>query len=152
MPAPTTDTLLTLLDAADRRPEFRRERLQHAERRCQLGRAGTVKPMVALPPLPTFWAIMSTTMFVSATAAKMRWLTPGRSGTPSSTIRASSRDQGRPADRHLGHPVRLGHDPGALGVAERVRTMTGTSNFLANSMDRECMTPAPTLASSSISS
>ena len=33
-----------------------------------------------------------------------------------------------------------------------LRTCTGTSNFLANSIDRECMTPAPALASSSISS
>ena len=32
------------------------------------------------------------------------------------------------------------------------RTCNGTSNFLANSMLRECMTLAPTLASSSISS
>ncbi len=33
-----------------------------------------------------------------------------------------------------------------------LRTMSGTSNFLANSIDRECMTPAPMLAISSISS
>ena len=32
------------------------------------------------------------------------------------------------------------------------RTITGTPNFLANSIDRECITPAPRLASSSISS
>ena len=33
-----------------------------------------------------------------------------------------------------------------------LRTCSGTSYFLANSIDRECMTPAPRLASSSISS
>jgi hypothetical protein len=33
-----------------------------------------------------------------------------------------------------------------------LRTWIGTSYFLANSIDRECMTPAPKLASSSISS
>jgi hypothetical protein len=46
--------------------------------------------MVAFPPSPTLWAIMSTAMLASASAANTRWLTPGRSGTPSSTTRASS--------------------------------------------------------------
>jgi len=35
---------------------------------------------------------------------------------------------------------------------KELRTITGTSNFLANSMERECITPAPALANSSISS
>ena len=39
----------------------------------------------------------------------------------------------------------------SMSVKE-LRTCRGTWNFLANSMLRECMTPAPTLASSSISS
>jgi len=33
-----------------------------------------------------------------------------------------------------------------------LRTWTGTENFLANSIERLCITPAPALASSSISS
>ena len=41
-------------------------------------------------------------------------------------------------------------DPGAS--EKLLRTRMGTSNFLANSIDRLCMTLAPKLASSSISS
>jgi len=38
----------------------------------------------------SFWTIMSTLTFASASAPKIRPATPGRSGTPSRVIRASS--------------------------------------------------------------
>ena len=43
-------------------------------------------------------------------------------------------------------------DPGSSLKLALLRTWIGTSNFLPNSIERLCMTPAPRLASSSISS
>jgi hypothetical protein len=151
IPAPTTDTLLTFPVS-----------LSVAPSSATIGASvffvlssselSTVKPIVALPPSPTLWAIMSTAMFASASALKTRWLTPGRSGTPSSTSRASSAASATP---HAG--ISLIH--GSSGTIQvpiasdrALRTISGTSNFLANSMERECITPAPMLAISSISS
>ena len=55
-------------------------------------------------------------------------VTPSRRASPSATIQVPS-------------------------VSENeLRTWIGTPYFLANSIDRECITPAPRLASSSISS
>ena len=43
-----------------------------------------------VPPVATFWTIMSTTMLAAAIVRKSAWTTPGRSGTPRIVIRASS--------------------------------------------------------------
>ena len=53
---------------------------------------GTVKVMsVVLPSSETFWTIMSTLMPASASGEKIEAATPGRSGTRTSVILASSR-------------------------------------------------------------
>jgi len=85
-------------------------------------------------------------------AVKTRWLTPGSSGHAVEIDAGLVLDDGGAAHRHAPHPLGLGHDPGALDIAERRALCKRTANFLANSMLRECSTLAPTLASSSISS
>ena len=108
-PTPCSPCPLSL----ERRPEFGDDRARASSCVFSSSALSTVKPMVALPPLPTLWAIMSTAMFAAASAAKTRWLTPGRSGTPSSTSRASSAARAAPQTGTSRHPLRLGHDPGA---------------------------------------
>ena len=56
-----------------------------------------------------------------------------------------------PADRGF-RRLRLGHDHRPGTSLKLLRTWIGTLNFLANSIERLCITPAPRLASSSISS
>jgi hypothetical protein len=113
--------------------------------------SGTVNEMSARPPCPTFCTIMSTAIPDSASAENNAWLEPGWSGAPSSVIRASSLARAMPltgrftawSDARISVP----------GMSLKLdRTTTFTPNFLANSIDRECITPAPRLASSSISS
>ena len=95
---------------------------------------------------------MSTTMFCSAMAANTRWLTPGWSGTSARLIRASSLTIAAPhtTTSRIHSVAATIHVPSASVNDER--TISGVSNFLANSILRECITPAPTEASSSISS
>ena len=89
MPVPTIDTLLTSSLVPIVAAQLGGQRLQHGQRRGQLvAQHGEADGRLAA--VPTFWAIMSTTMFCSAMAAKTRWLTPGWSGTPSRVTRASS--------------------------------------------------------------
>ena len=81
------------------------------------------------------------------------WTTPGRSGTPRIVTRASSLTRAAPvtvAPSRRASPSATIQVPGAS--ENELRTWIGTPYFLANSIDRECMTPAPRLASSSISS
>ena len=119
---------------------------------CGSSSRGTEKEMSARPSAATFWAIMSMGMFLAVTLAKIVIAAPGRSGTPSTVTRASflimaAPQTGRPAD------FRLADDHRAVGLSLKLlRTWTGTQNFLANSIDRLCITPAPAVASSSISS
>ncbi len=76
---------------------------------------------------------------------------PGRSGTPSTVTRASFLIIAAP---HTAWPAASGSAtiivPGLS--LKLLRTWTGTQNFLANSIERLCITPAPAVASSSISS
>ena len=63
-----------------------------ASRAVRTSARGTVNDMSACAPSDTgsFWMIMSTLTFASASAVKMRPAMPGWSGTPSSVMRASS--------------------------------------------------------------
>ena len=118
IPAPTTDTLLTCSSYSGVAPSSAASGRSTA-RAAFSSPAGTVKPTDARPLLPTLWAIMSTTMLREATASKMRWLTPGRSGTSLMETRASSRTRAAPHTTTSRIHVGLRHDPGAVGVAER---------------------------------
>ncbi len=73
------------------------------------------------------------------------------SGTPETVIRASLRVIAAPLTTRPG-----ASDSDSIIVpgmsVKLLRTWIGTENFLANSMERLCITPAPRLASSSISS
>ena len=94
---------------------------------------------------------MSTAIPEAANCEKSAWLEPGWSGTFSSVIRASSFASATPlAGRGVDSSAARITVPGMSLKLDR--TSTFTPNFLANSIDRECMTPAPKLASSSISS
>ena len=76
---------------------------------------------------------------------------PGRSGTPITFTRASFFNRAAP---QTARPAISGSAtiivPGLS--LKLLRTWTGTENFLANSIERLCITPAPAVASSSISS
>ena len=95
---------------------------------------------------------MSTAMFTGRDLREDARLVPGRSGTPAIVMRASFLVERRAADRLVGC-FGLGDDHRARLVGEAAcGTWIGTPNFLANSIERLCITPAPRLASSSISS
>ena len=94
---------------------------------------------------------MSIAIRLAATCEKIVEAAPGRSGTPRTVTRASFLATAAPQTGWFG----------ASGSAtiivpgsslKLLRTWIGTSNFLPNSIDRLCITPAPALASSSISS
>ena len=94
---------------------------------------------------------MSTAMPLAASRENRAWLDPGWSGTFSSVMRASSLARATPlAGRGVDSSAERITVPGTSLKLDRTSTLT--PNFLANSIDRECMTPAPRLASSSISS
>ena len=90
-------------------------------------------------------------MFLAAILEKTVIAAPGRSGTPSTVTRASSLIIAAPQTGWSG-----ASGSAAIIVPgwslKLLRTWTGTLNFLANSIERLCITPAPALASSSISS
>ena len=113
--------------------------------------SGTVNEMSARPACPTFCTIMSTAIPESASVEKSEWLEPGWSGAPSSVMRASSLASATPlTGRRTAWSAARISVPGMSLKLDR--TTTFTPNFLANSIDRGCITPAPRLASSSISS
>ena len=95
---------------------------------------------------------MSSGIARSAMRRKMSFITPGRSGRPASVTRAASRTRASPVTSGPTSPdcVRPMTVPGSS--VRLLRTTTGTPYLPANSMLRECITPAPRLASSSISS
>ena len=107
--------------------------------------------MSARPSAATFWAIMSMGMFLAVTLAKIVIAAPGRSGTPSTVTRASFLIIAAP---QTGRPATSGSLTIIVPLVslKLLRTWTGTQNFLANSIERLCITPAPAVASSSISS
>ena len=88
---------------------------------------------------------MSTTRFASPMRRKIAWTTPGRSGTPRMVIRASSFASAAPVT--LAEPARISarRRSRCLGVSvNELRTWISTVEyFLANSIERECMTPRP---------
>ena len=151
MPTPTTDTLATP-SSCDTPPAPRAAATRWlASTACWRSSLGTVKEMSACPPCPTFCTIMSMAIPAAASAEKSAWLEPGWSGTFSTVIRASSLASATPlAGRGLARSAGRIIVPGTGLKLDR--TITGTPNFLANSIERECITPAPRLASSSISS
>ena len=114
----------------------------------------TVKLTSVVPSVDTFWTIMSTTMFAARDRAEDRVDDARPVG------HAEDRDPGLVLDqRRAGHRRRPAGGrrrsptiqvPGAS--ENELRTWIGTPYFLANSIERECITPAPRLASSSISS
>ncbi len=107
--------------------------------------------MSVRPSAATFCAIMSIGTFLAVTLAKIVIAAPGRSGTPSTVTRASFLIIAAP---HTGSPTASGSLTIIVPAMslKLLRTWTGTPNFLANSMERLCITPAPAVASSSISS
>ncbi len=94
---------------------------------------------------------MSMAMFLAAILEKTVIAAPGRSGTPSTVTRASFLSIAAP---QTGRSAASGSAviivPGLS--LKLLRTWIGTENRLANSIDRLCITRAPTLASSNISS
>ena len=91
MPRPTIDTFTISVIVVDRlradsRPTFSTSSSARRSRRC-----ATVKVRSVVPSCETFWMIMSTTMFASASGAKIRPTMPGSSFTPRTRIFASSR-------------------------------------------------------------
>ncbi len=153
IPIPTTETLAT--SASWVTPEAPISPAAASAVRSVSARSplATVKLTSVAPPVETFWTIMSTTIFRAAIVRNTEWTTPGRSGTPRRVIRASSLARAAPVtatpSRRASSSPTI-HVPGAS--ENELRTWIGTPYFLANSMDRECITPAPRLASSSISS
>ena len=79
-----------VVDAAD--AELGDERLERLARDAQVLARDRERHLGAVAPSPSgsFWMIMSTLTFASASAVKMRAGAPGSSGTPSSVTRASS--------------------------------------------------------------
>jgi hypothetical protein len=153
MPRPTTETLATSGSWAT--PEAPTDRAAFSTARSVSARSpeSTVKLTSVVPSVATFWTIMSTTICDPAIEWKSEWTTPGRSGTRKTVIRASSLARAAPVTvtpSLRACPSATIQVPGAS--EKELRTWTGTPYFLANSIDRECMTPAPRLASSSISS
>ncbi len=114
----------------------------------------TVKLTSVVPPVETFWTIMSTTMCDGADRAEdavdhARTVGHAQDRDPRLVLgqrRAGDRD----AQPLRGVSSSTIHVPGAS--ENELRTWIGTPYFLANSIERECITPAPRLASSSISS
>ena len=92
MPAPTIETLpiCSWVAISAKASPLSGSSAARATRRSS---RGTVKEISARPPAATgsFWTIMSTLTFASASASKMRAAAPGVSGTPVSVIRASCR-------------------------------------------------------------
>ena len=90
-------------------------------------------------------------MFLAAIREKIVMAAPGRSGTLRTVTRASFLIMAAP---HTARPANSGSAtiivPGLS--LKLLRTCTGTANFLANSIERLCITPAPAVANSSISS
>ena len=153
MPIPTTEILATSASWVTDVAPTSLPASSAARRVSGRSPLATVKLTSVIPPVETFWTIMSTTMFAAAIVRKMAWTTPGRSGTPRIVIRASSLASAAPV---TGTPSRRASCSPTIqvpGASENeLRTWIGTPYFLANSIDRECITPAPRLASSSISS
>ncbi len=136
MPRPTTETLATLSSCADAgRAEFRDGFLRGFQRGGHIA-AGTVNEMSALPSAPTFCTIMSTAMFCAAMLEKMRVADAGSIGNAFERDAGLVLDQRRPADRLASADSRLGDDHRARQSEKLLRTWIGTSNFLANSMER----------------
>ena len=115
---------------------------------------GTVKDMSAIAPSETgsFWMIMSTFTFASASAVKMRPAMPGWSGTPSSVMRASSVECVTAVirGRSIVSSSPTTKVPGSSVKEER--QWMRTPWLRAYSTERSCSTPAPDADISSISS
>ena len=115
---------------------------------------GTVNDMCASAPSSSgsSWMIMSTLMFASASAVKIRPATPGWSGTPSSVIRASSRECVTAVirGRSIVSSSPTTKVPGAS--VNEDRQWIRTPWLRAYSTERNCSTPAPDADISSISS
>ena len=94
----------------------------------------TVNPIDARPLCPTLCPTMSTATFLPAMAAKIWWLTPGRSGTFSRKTRTSSLARAAPATGKRVIHSASGTIQVPSASAKLLRTMSGTSYFLANSM------------------
>ena len=112
---------------------------------------GTVKEMSALPSSPTFCTIMSTVTFRSAIREKISKLVARLVGHVRDRDACLVLGHGRTADGAFDR-LRLDDDHRPGCVAEAAADVDRHVNFLANSIDRLCITPAPRLASSSISS
>src|ERR1039458_4563414 len=124
---------------------------------CALSRSGlsTVNERsVAGMPLPwlMFCTIISTFTLASPMALKMRAATPGLSGTATSVTFAWFLSSETPRTT-MSSMFLVSSFTMVPGFSLRLeRTSNTTPNFLANSTERDCMTFAPRLASSSISS
>src|ERR1035437_8853852 len=155
MPTPTMDSL-AILSVAMTAPKPT-SGFSASMTFCALSRSGlsTVNERsVAGLPLPwlMFCTIISTFTVASPIALKMRAATPGLSGTATSVTFAwfLSSETPRTTTSSIFLVSSFTMVPGFSLRLERTSKMT--ANFLANSTERDCMTFAPRLASSSISS
>ena len=153
MPAPMIETLPISSSVAIRRPcsEARPSSARRAS--CRSVR-GTVKDMSAPASLETgsFWMIMSTLMFASASSVAIWPATPGVSGTPTSVTRASSVECVTAVMRGCS-TVSSGPTTTVPGASSKLdRQWMRTPWLRAYSTERSCSTPAPLAAISSISS
>ncbi len=94
---------------------------------------------------------MSMPMFFAVIFAKSVIAAPGRSGTPRTVTRASFLIIAAPQTACPGNSGSAAIIVPGLSL-KLLRTWTGTRNFFANSIERLCITPAPAVANSSISS
>ena len=153
MPSPTTETFETLA-SCETLPAPTASAASFTASKARLSSlSSTVKEISALPSMPAVCMIISTATFTLASFSKIVRLTPGLSGTPVTVIRASSLVKAQPLTARLADSV-MGPiiEPGSSVKTPLLRTWIGTLNFLPNSIDRLCITPAPRLASSNISS
>ena len=154
IPAPTTDTFPISGSSATARMPWPSISGSSASRAARRSERGTVNDMSADEPSDTgsFWMIMSTLTFASASALKMRPATPGWSGTPSSVTRASSREWVTAVirGRSIVSSSPTTKVPGSSVNEER--QWMRTSWLRPYSTERSCRTPAPDADISSISS
>ena len=152
MPAPTTETFATSMSVATAVAPTSAATAPRIGSALPRSVIGTVNEMSERPATDTFWTIMSMLTPASASGRNTRAATPGWSGTPEIVTFASDTSCATP--EMIAFSIKssslLTHVPSAPVNDER--TWTTTPWLRANSTERGISTPAPEVASSSISS
>ena len=115
MPAPTIETLPISRSVSTRlTPSCGLHRGQRRLGGAQVLGADRERDLGVARPRSSgsFWMIVSTLQLASASAMKIEAAAPGRSGTPTSVIRASSRGVGDGGDQRVFHGLVFSEDKG----------------------------------------